>query len=79
MTDPVYVVNAQWDDEAAVWVATSDDIPGLATEAETMELLLEKLNVMIPELLAANDALPEQNHPAIPFQLMSVRRAIAYG
>jgi len=25
------------DDAAKVWVATSDDVPGLATEAETME------------------------------------------
>ena len=27
------------DDEAKVWVATSDDVPGLATEAETMQEL----------------------------------------
>ena len=24
-----------WDDKASVWVATSDDIPELTTEAET--------------------------------------------
>jgi len=40
--------------EAMVWVATSDDAPGLATEAVTMEDLIEKLKVMIPELLMAN-------------------------
>ena len=28
---------ADWDDEAGVWVATSDDIIGLVTEAETLE------------------------------------------
>ncbi|WP_353830756.1 DUF1902 domain-containing protein [Mesorhizobium sp.] len=27
-----FLVSAQWDEEANVWVATSDDIPGLATE-----------------------------------------------
>ncbi|UVC17087.1 DUF1902 domain-containing protein [Mesorhizobium onobrychidis] len=27
-----FLVTAQWDEEANVWVATSDDIPGLATE-----------------------------------------------
>jgi len=45
---------AEWDEEARVWVATSDDVPGLATEECTIELLIEKLKVMIPELLALN-------------------------
>jgi len=48
------VIVATWDDEAKVWVAESDDIPGLATEAATQDELLSKLRVMIPELLAAN-------------------------
>jgi len=50
----IYFVSAEWDDEAKVWVATSDDVPGLATEAETMEELSKKLEVMIPELLTEN-------------------------
>ena len=36
-------VKSFWDEEARVWVAESDDVPGLATEAETIELLIEKL------------------------------------
>jgi predicted RNase H-like HicB family nuclease len=47
-------VRAEWDEEARVWVATSDDVPGLATEAETTEALMDKLKVMIPELMEAN-------------------------
>ena len=47
-------VTAEWDNEAAVWVATSDDVPGLVTEADTLEALSAKLNVMVPELLDAN-------------------------
>jgi len=61
-----YHVSAFWDSEAEVWVATSDDVPGLATEAETVELLLAKLRIMIPELLELT------GHPAqseIPFHL----------
>ena len=50
----IYFVRAEWDDEDKVWVATSDDVPGLATEAETMEELSKKLEVMIPELLTEN-------------------------
>jgi hypothetical protein len=48
------VVNAVWDDEAKVWVATSDDVPGLATEAPTQVDLVKKLKTMVPELLDAN-------------------------
>ena len=29
-------IRVEWDEEAQVWVATSDDVPGLATEEETI-------------------------------------------
>jgi hypothetical protein len=47
-------IRAEWDDEARVWVATSDDVPGLATEEEDLEGLVEKLKIIIPELLEVN-------------------------
>jgi predicted RNase H-like HicB family nuclease len=53
-----YRVTAEWDDEAQVWVASSDDVPGLATGAETLEALIEKLKIVIPELLIENGLLP---------------------
>lgn len=49
-----YLVVAEWDDEANVWVATSDDIPGLVTEAETQEHLIKRLQSIVPELLELN-------------------------
>lgn len=68
-----YTVEATWDDAARVWVATSDDIPGLATEAETVEALTAKLKVIIPELLECG------GNPAtsIPFHLHTHRHDIA--
>ena len=48
-------VIAEWDPEAGVFVATSEDVPGLVTEAATQELLLQKLNERIPELLKLNE------------------------
>ena len=66
-------VNAFWDSEAKVWVATSDDVPGLATEAETSEHLIEKLRILIPELLEANGLLQKAEQADIPFQLLSER------
>jgi len=51
-------VKAVWDDEAKVWVAESEDVPGLVTEAQSTEALFQKLEVLIPELLEANRCLP---------------------
>ena len=52
-TKPLFV-RAEWDQEALVWIATSDDVPGLATESNTLENLVHKLKIVIPELLEAN-------------------------
>ncbi len=49
-----YVVKLIWDDEAAVWVATSDDIPGLVLESGSFDALLERVRFAAPELLALN-------------------------
>ena len=64
-------VRAEWDEEARVWVATSDDVPGLATEERSIELLIEKLKVMIPELLALNQGSAPQHHTE--FEMLSRR------
>jgi len=47
-------VRALWDDEAGVWVAESEQVPGLITEAETFEDLVAKVQGLIPELLELN-------------------------
>lgn len=49
-----FLVTATWDDEAEVWVATSDDIPGLVTEAPNLDLLRERILAVVPELLEDN-------------------------
>nr|VFJ68999.1 MAG: protein of unknown function (DUF1902) [Candidatus Kentron sp. DK]VFJ69540.1 MAG: protein of unknown function (DUF1902) [Candidatus Kentron sp. DK] len=67
-------VKAIWDDEAKVWVAESDDVPGLVTEASAWDRLMEKLRVLIPELLEANGMLEEGAESEIPFHLLSERR-----
>jgi len=50
MARPI-IVGADWDPEAEVWVAGSPNLPALITEAESIEALRAKLQVMIPELL----------------------------
>jgi predicted RNase H-like HicB family nuclease len=70
MSEKPLFVRAEWDDEARVWVATSDDVPGLATEGVTVEGLIQKLRVMIPELLEANGNPPEHQ---MPFEILTRR------
>lgn len=59
-----------WDAEADVWVATSDDVPGLAMESGSFDALVERLRHAVPELLALNGT------PKAPLQmnLVSQRR-----
>jgi predicted RNase H-like HicB family nuclease len=71
----VLFIRAEWDAEAEVWVATSDDVPGLATEAETIEVLSAKLESMIPELLDANGYL---DGPEVPFELLARRFSVIH-
>ena len=50
----VYQVHARWDSEGGVWVAESEDVPGLVAEAESPNALAAKLRILIPELLELN-------------------------
>jgi len=68
-------VRAEWDEVAEVWVATSDDVPGLVAEADIAEALLVKLRVLIPELLDAN-GYPDAG--GVPFELFSRRFDVAH-
>ena len=49
-----YKIKLIWDDEADVWVATSDDVPGLVLESGSYDALVERVRYVIPELLELN-------------------------
>ena len=53
-------------------MASSDDVPGLATGADTLEALIEKLKVIIPELLEENGLLAAGAHD-VPFAILAER------
>ncbi len=70
MSNATILVRAYWDAEAGVWVATSEDVPGLVTEAASPNELFEKLKVMIPELIELSE--DRDRFPAeVPIVLMS--------
>ena len=49
-----YVINFTWDNESGVWIATSNDIPGLVLESGSFDALLERTRFAVPELLELN-------------------------
>lgn len=49
-----YLVNLLWDADAAVWIATSENIPGLVLESGSLDALIERVRFAVPELLALN-------------------------
>jgi predicted RNase H-like HicB family nuclease len=63
MDAQTFTVQAVWDAEANVWVAESDDIPGLVTEGTSQEELLEKLTSLVPELLELNNCRTDRTKP----------------
>ena len=53
-----YRIKFLWDDEAAVWVATSQDVPGLVLESGSFDALLERVRYAVPELIELNGGRP---------------------
>ncbi len=46
-------VHATYDPEAGVWWAESDDLPGLVSEAQTLDALIERVTAVAADLLTA--------------------------
>jgi hypothetical protein len=59
MSRPI-TIDARWDDEAGVWLATSADVPGLVVEAETWPSMIEEVRLVLPELLALSGQRQDQ-------------------
>ena len=44
-------IQARWDGEASVWIATSEDVPGLVVEADTWPGMIEEVRLILPDLM----------------------------
>ena len=63
------IVRATWDATAGVWVATTDDICGLAVESEDFEHLKEKVRAALADLIELNGF--DSELPEVPVHLMA--------
>ena len=60
-------VRACWDDDAKVWVATSNDIEGLSVEGATHEELSDKVVAAVADLIELNGI--DTDLPEIPVRV----------
>lgn len=44
-------IDARFDAEAGVWIATSNDVAGLVVEADTWPAMIEEVRLALPDLL----------------------------
>ncbi len=49
----------RWDPEEAVWIATSNDVPGLVLESGSFDALVERVKQAVPELVKLNSSGPQ--------------------
>lgn len=52
------LIKLTWDAEACVWIAESDDVPGLVLESGSFDALIERVRFTVPELLELNGMAP---------------------
>lgn len=63
-----------YDEETSVWIAESDDVPGLALESGSLNALIERVKMAVPELLELNGI-----NDKIILSLNATREIAAYG
>ena len=69
-----YKIIFQWDSEASVWIATSEDIHGLILEHDSFDTLMEKVRLAVPELLEIENRL----HGTIALDCIASRKELVY-
>ena len=58
-----YEIIFHWDQEEAVWTATSKDVPGLVLESGSLDALVERVKQAVPELIELNGHPPQSYYP----------------
>jgi Domain of unknown function (DUF1902) len=77
MAEKTYKVRAEWDEQAGVWIATSDDVPGLCCEGATFEDLIDTVVALVPDLLIANHIVEASEMGEVPVHVTADRHAVA--
>jgi len=76
MQGKYYRICASWDDESRRFTVTSEDIPGLILETDTIPEIFDLLEDVLPDLLDSPKAIKKNEYP-ITFHTSTVLRAHA--
>lgn len=68
----LWTIRAEYDPEAKVWWTSDSDVPGLVTEAETLEKLAERLEYLVAEMVVENAAFLPEDKRAGPHEFRLV-------
>ena len=63
-----------WDEEANVWIATSEDVYGLILEDESLDNLMKRVFIAVPDLLETQD----KENVKISVNCIASRRELVY-
>lgn len=73
------IITVQWEPDAKVWIATSEDIPGLVAETDTFEEMVYLLPDLAADLMSEN-GWPRPGNEPVPLEILAhVQSAARYG
>ncbi|MDR3338433.1 MAG: DUF1902 domain-containing protein [Treponema sp.] len=52
------MIKITWDDEGSGWTAESEDVPGLVLTSGSLDVLIEKVRLAVPDLLKESESGP---------------------
>jgi len=70
-TDAPIRVEAEYDNEAHVWVADSEDVPGLVAEHANLETLSDMIAELVPLLLSENELISDEDDLDVPIEIIA--------
>ena len=73
---PIHIT-AEWDPEASVWVATSDDIGGFVMEDATIERLASRVPDVLEDLIELNNVELPAGMEEVPFEIHALQSGFA--
>lgn len=66
-------IHAEWIADPGIWVATSEDVPGLCVQADSFDEMVDIVTTLVPELLELNHVVVHQ--PTIPLHITAEKIA----
>jgi hypothetical protein len=70
-------ITAEWDPEASVWVATSEDIAGFVMEDVTIERLASRVPGVLEDLIELNNVELPAGIVRVPFEVHAMQSGFA--